>query len=185
MKQYSGEEQWTLTVPELVTKIGRQLGAVEETLDLTGNYDGVVVADIVEVAPHPNADKLNIYQAFDGQETVQVVSGDRQIQAGDKVAWIKPGATVPSTWGTDQPLVLEARPMRGEISNGMFGSGKELAINDDHERVLILDTDAPAGTPFSQVYGLDDAIIDIENKMFTHRPDLFGNLGVARELAGI
>ncbi len=80
---------------------------------------------------------------------------------------------------------MEARPLRGEMSNGMFGSGKELGLNDDHHRVAVLDTDAPAGTLLADAYDLNDTIIDIENKMFTHRPDGFGNLGVAREIAGI
>lgn len=186
MRQYSGDEQWQLSVADLSAKIGEQLGAVEETINLAGKYDGTIVADVTEVKVHPNADKLNIYQIFDGKNTVQVVSGDRFINVGDKVGWIMPGATVPSTWGSDQPFVLGVRDMRGETSNGMFGSGKELDINDDHERVQVLDTDAPAGTPFAEAYGFaNDAIIDIENKMFTHRPDCFGNLGVAREIAGI
>src|SRR6185503_4810798 len=83
-------------------------------------------------------------------------------------------------------FIIGAREMRGEVSNGMMGSGKELDINDDHTRVQVPDTDKPAGTPFAEAYDLaGDAIIDIENKMFTHRPDGFGHLGVAREIAGI
>ena len=186
MQQYSGPEQWQLPLAELVKKIGAQIGAVEQTTNLTGKYDGVVIGEITEVKTHPNADKLNIYMVSDGENVTQVVSGDKLITVGDKVGWITPGATVPSTWGTEQPFVIAARDMRGYTSNGMFGSGKELAINDDHSRVQILDTDAPAGTPFAEAYNLGgDAIIDIENKMFTHRPDGFGHLGVAREIAGI
>lgn len=185
MKYYSGEEQWQLSLNELVAKIGARLGAVEETVDLTGKYDHIIVGEITGAKPHPNADKLNVYQVFDGQTDTQVVSGDRGINVGDKVGWLRPGATVPSTWGTDAPFVLGVRDMRGLESNGMFGSGKELDINTDDKRVLILDTDAPAGTPFAEAYHLNDAVIDIENKMFTHRPDGFGHLGVAREIAGI
>ncbi|HTE21511.1 MAG TPA: phenylalanine--tRNA ligase subunit beta [Candidatus Limnocylindria bacterium] len=174
-----------LSVDELVTKIGAQLGAVEEVIDLGAKYKDVVIAQIVEKKDHPNADKLAIYQAQVGrEELVQVVCGDKNLQVGDKVAWIQPGAVVPSTHDKE-PFTMEARPLRGEVSNGMFGSGAELLLNDNHGRVVALDTPADPGTLFADAYELNDFIVDIENKMFTHRPDCFGILGVAREIAGI
>lgn len=187
MKFYSDDVQWKLSVAELSKKIGAQLGAVEETIDLSGKYDNVFVADIVAAEEHPSADKLGVYQLNVGKaDPVQVLAGDKTLKVGDKVAWIKPGATVPLSWATAEPFVISAREMRGLISNGMLGSGKELDMNDDHKGVQVLDTDAPAGTLLADAYHLDgDAIIDIENKMFTHRPDGFGHLGVAREVAGI
>ncbi len=186
MRWYSDDAQWKLSLPELVDKMGAQLGAVEEVIDLDGKYDGVLVADIVAARDHPSAEKLGIYQINTGAEVIQVIAGDRTLNVSDKVGWIKPGATTPVSWGTAEPLIIGVRDMRGEVSQGMLGSGKELCINDDHSRVQVLDTDAPAGTPFAEAYNLaSDAIIDIENKMFTHRPDGFGHLGVAREIAGI
>lgn len=186
MRHYSDALQWRLPLPELVSKIGAQLGAVEETIDLNTKYDGVLVAEITAASDHPGADKLGIYQINTGSETVQVLAGDKTLRVGDKVAWIQPGATVPASWGTAEPFVIGEREMRGHVSRGMLGSGKELGMNDNHEKVQTLDTDAPAGTPFAQAYDIaNDAIIDIENKMFTHRPDGFGQLGVAREIAGI
>lgn len=185
-KWYSDTAQWQLPVAELAKKVGAQLGAVEEVIDLAGKYDGAIVAEISEAKAHPDADKLGVYMAYDGKTNTQVVCGDRNLKVGDKVAWLKPGTTVPQSWGTKEPFVLTVRPMRGIDSNGMFASGKELDVNDDHSRVLVLDTDKPAGTPFAEAYDMaGDAIIDIENKMFTHRPDCFGQLGVAREIAGI
>jgi phenylalanyl-tRNA synthetase beta chain len=187
MKTYSDNAQWKLPVAELAKKIGAQLGAVEEVIDLAGKYDNVFVAEIVAAKAHPSADKLGVYELNVGEaEPVQVLAGDKTLKVGDKVAWIKPGATVPLSWSTAEPFVIGAREMRGLTSNGMLGSGKELDINDDHTSVQVLDTDAPAGTLFADAYDLaEDAIIDIENKMFTHRPDGFGHLGVAREIAGI
>lgn len=186
MKLLSDGAQWKLSPEELVVKIGSQLGEVKEVIDLRAKYEGIKVAEIVEVNPHPDADKLNIYQINDGgKQTVQVVSGDTSLSVGDKVAWLAPGSTVPSTFGTEQAFVMGVRPLRGHMSHGMFGSGKELDFNDDSSSVLKLDTNKPAGTLFADAYSLNDVIIDIENKMFTHRPDCFGNLGVAREIAGI
>ncbi|HSH56093.1 MAG TPA: phenylalanine--tRNA ligase subunit beta, partial [Candidatus Limnocylindrales bacterium] len=116
---------------------------------------------------------------------VQVVCGAPNVQAGMLVVWLPPGATVPSTYEGD-PFVLGARELRGITSNGMLASPKELAIGDSHEGILELDEAIEPGTAFGAYYGLvDDAVIDIENKMFTHRPDCFGWLGVAREIAGI
>lgn len=184
----------TLPVDELVTKIGAQLGAVEEVIDLGVRYKDVVVAKIVSCVKHPNADKLNVCLVDDGgkvpdlprneQGLVQVVCGAPNAREGLTVAWLPPGAIVPSTYDKEQ-FTLEAREIRGEISNGMLASASELGISDDHSGILEIDQDAKPGDSFAQLYQLDDFIIDIENKMFTHRPDLFGMLGVAREVAGI
>lgn len=183
-----------LSVDELVAKIGAQLGEVEEVINLGERYEGIVVAKVVSCEKHPNADKLNVCKIDDGKTVkniardengyVQVVCGAPNVRKGITVAWIPPGAIVPSTFDIER-FTLEARELRGVTSNGMLASGKELAINDDHDGILILDKPAEAGTSFKEVYKLDDYIIDIENKMFTHRPDCFGILGVAREIAGI
>ncbi len=181
-------------VEELVTKIGAQLGAVEEVIDLGAKYKGIVVAKVVSCEKHPNADKLSICTIDDNGTTadvnrgenglVQVVCGAPNVREGLLVAWIPPKAIVPSTYDSD-PFTLEARELRGIVSNGMLASGKELEINDDHSGILEIDIDAQPGQAFAEVYKLDDYIIEIENKMFTHRPDCFGQLGVAREIAGI
>lgn len=183
-----------LSVDELVKKIGAQLGEVEEVVNLGERYEGIVVAKVVSCERHTNADKLNVCKIDDGKVTphvdrddqglVQVVCGAPNVRRGITVAWIPPGAVVPSTFDSER-FTLEARELRGVVSNGMLASAKELAISDDHEGIMILDKPADPGTLLKEVYKLDDYIIDIENKMFTHRPDCFGQLGVARELAGI
>lgn len=183
-----------LGVDELVRKIGAQLGEVEEVIDLGERYQNIIVAKVVSCKKHPNADKLNVCLIDDGRKTggvkrdenglVQVVCGAPNVRAGLTVAWIPPGATVPSTWDGER-FKLEVRPLRGVDSNGMIASGKELGLNDDHDGIMIVDKPAKPGTPLAEVYDLNDYIIDVENKMFTHRPDCFGILGVAREIAGI
>lgn len=181
-------------VDELVRKIGAQLGEVEEVISLGERYEKIVVAKVVSCKKHPNADKLNVCKLDDGGKTrnvkrdddgfVQVVCGAPNVRAGLMVAWIPPGAIVPSTFDKEQ-FKLDVRPLRGVDSNGMIASGKELALNDDHDGIMIIDKPAKPGTLLAEVYDLDDYIIDVENKMFTHRPDCFGILGVAREIAGI
>lgn len=183
-----------LSVDELVTKVGAQLGAVEEVIDLGKTYQHIVIAEVTSCQKHPNADKLSICKINDGGKVqdverdenghVQVVCGAPNVREGLKVVWLPPGATVPSTVSKD-PFVLGSRELRGVMSNGMIASAAELAIGDNHDGILELDEDATVGSDFAEVYELNDHIIDIENKMFTHRPDCFGILGVAREIAGI
>lgn len=183
-----------ISVDELVTKIGAQVGAVEEVIDLGKKYQGIIISQVVECEKHPNADKLNICKIDDGGKAegierderglVQVVCGAPNVRVGLTVAWLPPGVTVPSTFDKD-PFVLGARELRGVMSNGMLASASELAISDDHSGIVELDIPADPGSDFAEVYGLNDHVIDIENKMFTHRPDCFGLIGVAREIAGI
>lgn len=182
-------------VDDLVTKIGAQLGAVEEVIDVGSKYQGVVIVKIVSCSDHPDADRLHVCMVDDGGKTqnverdehgyVQVVCGASNARQGINVAWLPPGSTVPESVGKD-PFVLEARALRGVISNGMLASPKELALGDSHEGILEIDGDVVPGTDFAEHLELkDDFVLDIENKMFTHRPDCFGMIGVSRELAGI
>jgi len=183
-----------LGLEPLIEKIGAQLGAVDEVVNLGERYQGIVVVRVVTCEPHPDANKLSVCMIDDGgvvksvpRDThglVQVVCGAPDVTAGILAAWIPPGVTVPSTYNSE-PMVLETRKIRGALSNGMLASPKELAFGDNHEGLLSIDEDAQPGSAFAEVYKLNDHIIDIENKMFTHRPDLFGIIGIAREIAGI
>lgn len=180
---------------ELVRKVGAQLGAVEETIDFGARFDGALVARVVSCEDHPDADRLHVCRIDDGGSAevvergedglVQVVCGAPNVRAGLLVAWLPPGATVPSSRDEAEPFVLDARALRGVVSNGMLASPRELGLGDDHTGILEIEESVEPGTPFKELYDLDDFIIDCENKMFTHRPDCFGVLGVARELAGI
>lgn len=185
---------------KLLEKIGAQLGAIDEVEYWGPRFDGILVVKVLECKKHGNADKLNVCVIDDGGKTqnverdsnghIQIVCGAPNARADIFAAWIPPGVTVPSTLGKE-PLIIEAREIRGQKSNGMLASLHELGISDDHSGILEIKPDevgeelAKPGTEFKQLYKLDDVVPDIENKMFTHRPDLFGVLGNARELAGI
>lgn len=192
LKKYASID---LPVQDLAVLIGSRLVEVEEVIDLGKRYEGIVIGEIKQTKKHPAADKLNMYQLDDGGMTkdvprlknglVQVVSGDKDLKVGDKVAWLSPGSSVPSSFDTAEPLTLGSREMRGQTSHGMFGSGLELGVNSDSGRVLRLDTSETIGTPFAKAYELDDYLLDIENKSLTHRPDAFGLVGFAREVSAI
>lgn len=180
---------------EVVKKIGAQLGAVESVTNFGARFTGAVIAKVVTCDNHPNADRLHVCTIDDGGITpgvnrlenglVQVVCGAPNVRAGLGVVWLPPGSTVPASFDDAEPFVLGARELRGVVSNGMIASAKELGIGDDHAGILEITEPVAAGTSFAEAYGLNDVVIDCENKMFTHRPDCFGVLGVARELAGI
>lgn len=181
-------------IDELVKRINAQLGGIEEVVDLSAKYKDAKIVKVVECEKHPNADRLSVCMIDDGSaEHTQVVCGAPNVHAGMWAVWLPPESIVPSAHGTEDEFKLGARELRGKMSNGMLASARELGIGDDHSGIVEIDADewkpsginiAP-GVSFAEAYGLDDTIIDIENKMFTHRPDLFGQLGVAREIAGI
>ena len=184
LKQLTG---LTNTPKEISEMIEQHIGAVDGTHNLESDYENIVVAEIIEKRDHPNADNLGIYKINYGtNEPIQVLAGDKTLQVGDKVAYLKPGAIVPiSIYTEEKPFVISTMKMRGEMSNGMMGSEKELNLGPDHTVVMKLPHDAPVGEDFAKYYNLDDFIIDIENKGLTNRGDLFGLLGLAKELAAI
>ena len=189
-------------VDELVARVNQQLGGVEEVIDLNAKYGGARIVRVVECAKHPDADRLSMTKIDDGGAVadvprdenglVQVVCGAPNVHADMWAIWLPPKSTVPASFDDDEPFVLDARPLRGVLSQGMLAAADELAIGTDHEGIVeIREQDVPAGVElragagFAETFGLDDYVLDIENKMFTHRPDCFGQLGVAREIAGI
>ncbi|HEX8226437.1 MAG TPA: phenylalanine--tRNA ligase subunit beta [Candidatus Saccharimonadales bacterium] len=180
---------------ELVRRIGVQLAAIEDTEAIGMKYAGIVIVKVISCRKHDNSDHLSVCLIDDGgvskdlarddQGRIQVVCGAPNVREGLTVAWLPPGSTVPSSFG-HEPFVLSIREIRGETSNGMLASPKELALGDSHDGILEIEEDIAPGTSFADHYRLtDDIVIDMENKMFTHRPDCFGMLGVAREIAGI
>lgn len=196
----SSPDPYSYGVDEVLRRIGAQLGAVEDVTYFGARFNGIVVAKIMSCEKHPDADKLNVCRVDDGGAVenaergedgyIQVVCGAPNAREGLTVAWLPPGVTVPSTVDKD-PFVLSVREIRGVKSNGMIASPAELGISDIHDGILEIDQNevgeelSKPGTPFKNLYGLDDVVVDCENKMFTHRPDCFGTLGVAREIAGI
>lgn len=191
-------------VDELIKSINEQLGGVEEVIDLGRKYEGAVIVKVVECQPLEGSDHLNVVKIDDSgvvkdvdrddKGLAQVVCGAPNVRSGMYAVWLAPGVTVPASFDDAEPFVLSARQLRGVVSNGMLASPKELAFGDLHEGILEIDPDenipgkagaVQPGAHFAELYGLNDYVIDIENKMFTHRPDCFGVLGVAREIAGI
>ncbi len=193
--KYETTQDIDLSVEELVSKIESQLGAVEEVNDLKDKYNGALIVKVVSVKPHPNADKLTVCLIDDNHKIsdiprnqdglIQIVCGADNVKENMMAVWLPVGTTIPDTV-SKTPLVLEAKEIREQTSYGMLASAKELDLFDQHLGIFEVDSDKDAGQAFDIAYNLkDDIILNLENKMFTHRPDCFGLLGIAREVAGL
>lgn len=186
-----------LSDEELVKLIGARLVEVEGVIDQTGKYDGIYVVEVKSCKKIPDT-HLTLCKVDDGGVAkdverdkdgfVQVMCGAPNVHEGMLAAWIAPGAIVPQTFGTAEPFKIGMRKMLGQYdSYGMMAGADELDFGDDHSGIVELDPKwAQVGKTLSATFGgLDDKILDIENKSLTHRPDTFGILGFRREVAGI
>ncbi len=181
IEEYTG---LSLELEDIKNILSSRIGEIENIENWADAYKGVYVAQITKKMNHPDADKLAIYKiSIDQQDTIQVVAGDRSLEIGDRAAYIQPGNIVPSTYGTSEEFVIKPVKMRGVLSDGMLCSERELNLGSDHTRVMRLSNDAVIGQSFAMYFNLDDTVVDIENKALTNRGDLFGILGLAREIS--
>ncbi len=163
------------SVDDIVAALN-QLGLEVEGVEEPGReVTGVIVADVLAVERHPNADKLSLVDVETGGGTTRVVCGAPNVAAGMRVAYAPSGATLPGGF------TLERRKIRGEVSDGMICSAKELGLGDDHAGILALPADAPIGADVRGVLGLDDVVLELA--ITPNRPDAMCVVGVARELA--
>ena len=172
---------------ELVRLIGARLVEVEGVIDESTKYNNIVVVRVESAEKIPDT-HLTLCQVNDGNaELTQVVCGAPNVREGMLVAWIKPGAIVPASVHEDAPFVIGKRKMLGKYdSNGMLAGADELDFGDDHSGIVEIDPAiAKPGDNLADVFELNDEILEIENKSLTHRPDTFGIIGFAREVAGI
>jgi phenylalanyl-tRNA synthetase beta chain len=166
----------TLDPRDLEDRLNRLGAPVEAIEPLHQDLADVVVASVLEVKRHPNADRLSLCRVDAGGGTpVEVVCGAPNVQAGKKYPYAAAGALLPGGHK------LERRKIRGVESNGMLCSARELGLGADHTGILELDTPAPPGTRFLDAVPIADHRIVIE--VTANRPDLLCHKGVARELA--
>jgi len=166
---------------------GASLGEVRDRLTMLGlevegvsnpaeSLAGFVVGYVVEARQHPNADRLRVCTVDTGAGTVQVVCGAPNARTGMKGIFAPTGSYIP---GTD--LHLKASKIRGEESNGMLCSSRELQLGDDHSGIIDLPAETRTGAPAAEALGLDDPVIEI--KVTPNRGDCLGVHGIARDLA--
>ena len=181
---------------DLVRLIGARLVEVEGVIDETHKYDNIYVVRVAKAEKIPDTHLTLCMIDTGGVEIpkvemtdglVQVLCGAPNVREGMLAAWIAPGAIVPASVNEVVPFVIGKRKMLGKyVSNGMLAGADELDFSDRHDSIVEIDPEmAKPGDLLADIFELKDLILDIENKSLTHRPDCFGLIGFAREVAGI
>ena len=186
LKQYLDLPK-SLSPEELALKLTMSTVEVEEVIDQREKYEKMIVGEITDIIDHPDADRLKVCKVKDGSGSRQVVCGGNNIYQGMKCVLALPGAKV--RWhGEGEEITLGKTKIRGIESDGMICAADEVGLPFEYRSpaggVVDLQT-GKAGQDLAQALGLDDVIIDIDNKSVTHRPDLWGHYGIAREIAAI
>ena len=166
-----------LSAEELADRLTMAGLEVDEIQTLAPKFSGVVVAKILSVRPHPNADKLSLCDVTDGVETYPIVCGAKNIHAGDVVPLAKAGAVIPGGY------TIKSTTLRGEKSEGMLCSEAELEIGDDASGILQMPADMALGRPLQEALDLGDTVLDIG--ITPNRSDCLSMIGIAREVAAL
>ena len=165
---------------EILQKLTLSTCEVEEVVSVGNRLNEVAVATVSGLEKHPRADKLQIARCLAGGENVQVVTGADNFKIGDKLAYVFPG------FAFENGEKIESVSLRGVESEGMLCSEKELGFSDDHEGLMVLPEEADPSQNLDRLFPDQvDLVLDIDNKSITHRPDLWGHYGFARELAAL
>jgi phenylalanyl-tRNA synthetase beta chain len=175
---------------ELALELSLKTVEVEKVSFQAEQFKNMVIGEIISLVDHPQADRLKVCEVSDGEKKYQVVCGGTNIYKGMKSVLALPGAKV--VWhGQGEPVVLEATKIRGIESFGMLCAPAEIGVNSTLCPVEIPATGvldlphAKAGQMIEDALGVNDIILEIDNKSMTHRPDLWGHYGLAREIAVI
>jgi len=175
---------------ELALELSLKTVEVEKVFYQAEQFEHMVIGEIVSLVDHPQADRLKVLEVTDGVKKYQVVCGGTNVYKGMKSVLALPGAKV--TWhGQGEPVVLEATKIRGVESFGMLCAPAEIGLHGELCPVAIPTTgvldlpQAKAGQKIEEALDLNDVILEIDNKSMTHRPDLWGHYGLAREVAVI
>ncbi len=165
---------------DLIHRFSLSTAEVENEIFFKGSdISGIVVAEIKEVADHPESKKLHLLKvdAGDGKLT-DVVCGAPNVRVGMKTAFAKIGAKIGE-------IEITPRALAGYTSYGMCCSEKEVGISDDNSGIMDIPCEVANGTDIKDVYEIEDIVFEVDNKSLTNRPDLWGHYGIAREFAAL
>lgn len=179
LRQWVNPNLSAAQIGEQLTMAGLELDGLDK---VAKDFSGVVVAEVLSVAPHPDADRLKVVQVTTGGEPVQIVCGASNVAVGVKVPLATVGAVLPADKDGKSPTIKKGK-LRGVVSMGMLCGGLELDLDDGVDGLLILPDDAPIGADLRDYLGLDDYIFDIA--ITPNRGDCLSVCGVARELAAL
>ena len=175
LREWVNPDLDTEALSHQLTMLGHEVDGIE--------YEGagiadVIIAEVAEVAKHPDADKLSLCKVNDGSgELIDVVCGAPNVFQGMKTPFAKPGVTLPNG------MKLRKAKIRGVVSNGMLCSAAELGLGDESDGIMSLPQDAEVGASLVDFLKLPDAIIDLD--LTPNRGDCFSVLGIARDVAAL
>ena len=167
----------TVDAEELADKLDNSGTEVAGIETVGGDFEGLLVGKVLEVNPHPHADRLTLCRVDIGGTVNEIVCGAPNVSEGVKAPVALPGTRLPN--GT----IIEEAEIRGAVSQGMLLSGLELGINENAEGLLLLDDDAMEGQELAEALGFPDTVIDLD--ITPNRPDCLSMLGIAREIAAL
>jgi phenylalanyl-tRNA synthetase beta chain len=174
LREYAPTDRDPRAIAEALLGAGLEVSEFE---DLSAGLEKVVVAELISVSPHPNADRLTICDVRTPERTHRIVCGAKNMKAGDRVALALPGARLPAG------MEIRRSKIRGEVSEGMMCSETELKLAEESAGILILPADAPVGKPLADYLGRNDTVLEID--LTPNRPDCLSHVGVAREVAAL
>ena len=167
---------------EKLTLTGLEVEEIEQT---GTQFEGIVVGKVLDVQPHPDADRLVVCKVDIGRdEPSQIVCGAPNVAAGQKVPVATVGSVLPAPLPDGSPFKIRKAKIRGQKSAGMICAEDELGLSDDHSGIMVLEDHYAPGTPFTEVTGSSPDFI-FEIGLTPNRPDATCHLGVARDLAAV
>lgn len=176
LREWVNPELDFMAIGEKLTVAGLEVDAVEKAAT---DFTGIVVGEILSVEKHPDADKLNVCQVNNGDETLQIVCGASNVRAGMKAPLALMGAVLPMPEG--KPLKIKKGKLRGVASHGMLCAATELGMAESSDGLLDLPSDAPVGQDIREYLKLDDTTLELA--ITPNRGDALSVMGVAREVS--
>jgi phenylalanyl-tRNA synthetase beta chain len=168
-----------VNIDHLANRFTLSVAELEGYEKVGAGLESICVARIESCEPHPNADKLQVCQVNDGSEQLRtIVCGAPNARPGLVTALAMPGVKFGS-------FKIKVAKVRGVESHGMLCSAQELGLGNSHEGIWELPSDWQPGSLLSEHMPVEDIIFEVDNKSITHRPDLWGHYGIAREVAGL
>lgn len=171
LRQYVDIKESPQELADMLTMLGFE---AEIATDLS-NFNNIVTAKVESVVEHPNADKLSLCKVNDGNETISVVCGAPNVEAGQKVVFAKVGTVLPGGFE------IKKAKIRGEVSFGMICAEDELGISENHDGIMVLPEDTKIGIPIGKVLNQKYAALELD--ITPNRPDALSHYGIAREIA--
>ena len=180
LKQFIDIDWEAEKTAELLTDLGLEVEGITAFESVPGGLQGIVVGEVLECIQHPNADRLKLCTVDIGRDApVSIVCGAPNVAAGQKVPVATVGTTLHAADGT--PWKIKKGKIRGEESHGMICAEDEIGLGDSHEGIMVLQTEAPNGTPCARVFDIEqDEVFEIG--LTPNRADAMSHFGVARDL---